>query len=176
MARRVQRPQHEAVDPTEGPSADPVTGLPLAPRPEYQMPRLPEDATALSDDALMRAWREYIEWADYVATRLADAEVNEENLQSGLATAEAEMLLSEMPDGEALRRREDTMTRVKAQIRTAPSLAHERGRLMQTYAERKMLLTIAERLDRGMNYLSRELTRRTAGQVSVQPRSRRWTT
>jgi hypothetical protein len=123
----------------------------------------------------MRAFRQYVEWADYVDTQLVQAEVDEDNMQSVLATAEAELMLQSMPDAEALRKREDTMTRVKAEVRVAPSLKTRREELMVLYARRKMLSTIAARMERGSSLISRELTRRTSGLIPAQSRRSRWT-
>jgi len=102
----------------------------------------------------------YTEWADYVGGQLATTEADEYNLNAQLRSEEAILLLREMPDAEALRKREDSMTRVKAEVESAAELKEAREQLAVIYARRKLLNSVYERLDRGAFLLSRELTRR----------------
>lgn len=151
------------------------TGLEFAPRPDGASPVLPEDPTALDDSELMSLFAKFMAWVDYSATQLGLAEVDE-SMWKGLVDEKRDLiLLRTMPTSEALRKREDTMTRVKAEVDThheVTSLAQEHA---TAYARRKLLATMNARYDNDAFVLSREITRRSGGQDAKQRRASRWT-
>lgn len=149
-------------------------GLPLAPRPADASPELPEDPTALDDAALMTLFTKFVAWADYSATHLALAEVDEATVKTLLDAKKDVLLIRHMPSSEALRKREDTMTRVRAEVDTDAEVLDLEQQRLNAYALRKLLAATFERYDRDAALLSRELTRRTGGQDPKTRRASRW--
>lgn len=84
------------------------------------------------------------------------------------------LLLQLMPSSEALRKREETMTKVKAEVDTHADVRELEARVATAYAFRKLSNTTYERYDRDWFVLSREITRRTGGQDPKQRRASRW--
>lgn len=115
-------------------------------------------------------------WVDFSATQLGFAEVDERMWDALLEKRKDLLLLRLMPSSEALRKREDTMTRVKAEVDTHADVEELQQQHAIAYARRKLLTTTYERYDRDAFVLSREITRRTGGQDPKQRRASRWTT
>jgi hypothetical protein len=151
-------------------------GLEFAPRPEDESPVLPEDPTLLDDSELMSLMRRFVAWSDFSATQSALAEVDERMYDSLLQQKEEIVLLRTMPTSEALRKREDTITRVKAEVQTHHEVVDLRDQRQTAYMRRKLMNVTFERYDRDAAFLSRELTRRTGGQDPKQRRVGRWAT
>lgn len=113
-------------------------------------------------------------WADFSASQLGFAEVDESAAKAMLDEKRDILLIRRMPTSEALRKREDTMTRVKTEVDTEPEVIDLQQRHLNAYALRKLLNVTFERYDRDASLLSRELTRRTGGQDPKQRRASRW--
>lgn len=144
-------------------------GLYLPEKPEYEYPPLPEDPTVLSDAQLMEEFYRFTAWADYLGGQLGLTEVDERFCDAILDKTSDNALLRTMPSSEALRKREDTMTRVKAEVNLDPVVAERAQSLAVAYARRKLLKTMYDRAERDSGALSREITRRT----DDNPRQRR---
>lgn len=151
------------------------TGLEFAPKPEGASPDLPEDPTELDDSALMTLFTKFMAWVDYSATHLGLAEVDESMWKNLLDEKRDIILLRTMPTSEALRKREDTMTRVKAEVDTHHEVIALGQEHATAYARRKLLATMNARYDNDAFVLSREITRRSGGQEPKQRRVSRWT-
>lgn len=149
-------------------------GLFLSRRPGDSIPELPEDATTLSDQDLIILMTTFSRWGDYAAGQLSLVEVDEKLAEGVLASSEATAMLQLMPNSEALRRREDTITRIKAEIRSMPEIQDCHTTVMEAYALRKVLTPVYERCTRGAALCSRELTRRTDGNRDPVRRSERY--
>lgn len=149
-------------------------GLEMGTHPDGKSPELPDDPTALDDSELMTLFTQFTGWADYSATQLAFAEVDERMWSQLLEQKKDLLLLRLMPTSEALKKREDTMTRVKAEVDTHAEVVEIADQHWMAYARRKLLATTYERYDRDGFLLSRELTRRTGGQDPKQRRASRW--
>lgn len=149
-------------------------GLFLVPRPGDESPELPEDPTSLDDAALMTLFTKFVAWADYSATHLALAEVDESAVKALLDAKKDMLLIRHMPSSEALRKREDTMTRVRAEVDTDGDVIDLEQQRLNAYALRKLMTAMYERYDRDAALLSRELTRRTGGQDPKTRRASRW--
>lgn len=115
-------------------------------------------------------------WADFSASQLAFAEVDENAAKAALDEKKDIILIRHMPSSEALRKREETMTRVKAEVDTHADVVELQQKFLNAYALRKLLNVTFERYDRDAALLSRELTRRTGGQDPKQRRVSRWST
>lgn len=149
-------------------------GLVMGGNPEGESPELPDDPTALDDSQLMTLFTQYVAWADYCATHLAFAEVDERLCAQMLEEKKDLLLLRLMPTSEALRKREETMTKVKAEVDTHQEVVELQAEYFTAHARRKLLSTTFDRYDRDGFLLSRELTRRTGGQDPKQRRVNRW--
>lgn len=150
------------------------TGLELAPRPGVESPALPDDPTALDDSQLMTLFTQYAAWVDYSATVLGLAEIDDNMWKSLLEAKKDTLLLRLMPSSEALRKREDTMTRVKAEVDTHDEVVELQQQGHVAYARKKLANTVYERYDRDWFVLSREITRRSGGQEPKSRRASRW--
>lgn len=151
-------------------------GIEFAPQPDGASPVLPPDPTALDDSQLMVAFTNFMGWVDFSATQLGFAEVDERMFDAMLEKRRDLLLLRSMPSSEALRKREDTMTRVKAEVDTHAEMVELQQQHAEAYARRKLLTTVYERYDRDAFVLSREITRRGGGQDPKLRRQSRWST
>lgn len=143
-------------------------GFYLPPKPEWERPQLPKDPSELGRFDLIALMAQFTGWADFVAGELAVAEVAHRDLESRMVKLESVMLLSVMPSGEDLRRREDSMTRARAEVRADSKVQDLRSQEMEAYARKKLLAPIFESLIRDEGVLSRELTRRGDGLRSAR--------
>lgn len=151
-------------------------GIEFGPQPDGGSPVLPHDPTALDDSQLMVMFTNFMAWVDFSATQLGFAEVDERMFDAMLEKRRDLLLLRAMPSSEALRKREDTMTRVKAEVDTHAELVELQQQHAEAYARKKLLTTTYERYDRDAFVLSREITRRGGGQDPKLRRASRWTT
>lgn len=149
-----------------------AVSLYLPPQPRDDSPVLPDDPTALGDSALMTEMRRFTEWADFLGGQLSLAEVEERYAEDAASTVENVLLLQAMPSSEALRKREDTMTRVRTEVASRTEMQEAQQRVMVAYAQRKLLQKMWERFDRDAALLSRELTRRSGGEDAKTRRAR----
>lgn len=122
----------------------------------------------------MTLFTKFVAWADFSASQLGFAEVDESAAKSLLEAKKDVLLIRHMPTSEALRKREDTMTRVKTEVDAHPDVIDLQQKHLNAYALRKLLTATFERYDRDAALLSRELTRRTGGQDPKQRRASRW--
>jgi hypothetical protein len=122
----------------------------------------------------MTLFTQFVAWADYSATQLALAEVDDRMWEALLDAKRDVLLLRLMPSSEALRKREETMTKVKAEVDSHDDVQELVQRRHESYARRKLFNTVFERYDRDGSLLSRELTRRTGGQDPKSRRASRW--
>lgn len=149
-------------------------GLELAPRPDDEPPTLPEDPTELGDSPLMALFAKYAAWVDYSATILGLAEVDETIVRSLLDARKDILLLQAMPSSEALRKRTDTMTRVRAEVDAHEDAVELQQAVNTAYARKKLASTVYERYERDWFVLSREITRRSGGSDPKTRRASRW--
>jgi hypothetical protein len=124
----------------------------LPPKPQGDVPELPEDPTELSDGALMSLFARTTSWVEYTGARLAAAEVDE---KSSVDTLEAHKALSAVRNSN-----QKTVTAAKAMAYEDPEYVAAQEAKTAAYAYRKMLQAIYDSADRKNTLLSRELTRR----------------
>lgn len=132
-------------------------------------PSLPADLTELGDENLIDLMVKLTRWADFAGSQLALAEIDHRASERLLDRAGDIALLRGMPTADALRKREDTMTRVKAEVNTDDAIIELQQEEMTRYAKRKLLAAEYESMQRDAAVVSRELTRRT----EREPTSRR---
>lgn len=142
-----------------------ASGIPVPEQPEFEAPRLPPDVTELDDRDLMALFGELTTWAEYLATQLAVAGVDERSAEESLKIAEAR--------GAVRHKTEKTVAAVKALVLADPEVLAAREALDSAYAYRKILQPIADGAERRAAFVSRELTRRT-GRADRENRNNRW--
>lgn len=132
-------------------------GLPLALDAELEKPSLPIDITTINDDDLMELYTKFVAYSDFINTQLSCAIVDEKDIERRIELEEARVFLELHGNSKS-----STVTLIKAQVDADPDIARLKGELMQKYAYRKLIETMANNYDRSSAVCSRELTRRTA--------------
>jgi len=129
-----------------------VDELELPERPEYAMPTIPADITAVDSATLMDIFVEINSWMDYVDVQLAAALIDEKY---------EEQKLEEITAREHLQAKDEkNVATMKAVAFENPDFLAQRERVHQAYGYRRITETIYNRLDRGKFVISREITRR----------------
>jgi len=124
----------------------------MPPKPRHGVPALPDDPTALSDNALMSTFFAVQAWADYQSVQFAAAEVTEEWAEEDLAKHKA--LSAVVNAGEK------TVTAAKAKAYEDPEYITVLEARKASYSYRKMVESIYKNTERKSAALSREITRR----------------
>ena len=131
-------------------------GLPE--RPGDQMPSIPSSIDTLSDSSLMRLYGEMISWLSYAQSELVKADIDEDFYATALKLAEARTLIDQWGDGS----KGDTVTLAKARRDVDPDVVNATQQHLNARAYRKLVGTLYERCERGLQIISRELSRRIA--------------
>lgn len=145
-------------------------GLHVPPRPDYDVPRLPEGVTDLDEPKLMELFVQLNHWANHLGAELAMAEIDERAAEHALAMAEASALVLAWGQRQS---KEDTVTLAKAQRESDPGVIKARDELQVIYAKRKLLQAIQSSAEKDAALVSRELTRRV-GRADRDFREARW--
>lgn len=133
--------------------------LELPVRPDFAMPVIPSDITAISDEELMELFVDLNAWIDYAEVQLAAAQIDEEYEKLVLEELRAHEQI------EASKADIKDVTTMKAKAFDNDDFIEQRDKVHNAYGYRKVAETIYNRLDRGKFIVSRELTRRTGGSV-----------
>ena len=133
-------------------------GLNLA-KPVYDQVVLPPDITVLSSEQLAEMFTVLTGWADYMASQLVQAQLEERNASRKLEFAENTALVANTPPPKGV-----TMTVIKAKIDISPEINDLRDVLDVKYAYRKMMEMMLNNQERDITLVSREITRRTSDQ------------
>jgi hypothetical protein len=132
-------------------------GLPLPLDAELEKPSIPTDITTISDDDLMELYTKFVAYSDFVNTQLSCALIDEKDIERRIEFEEAKVFLELHSASKS-----STVTLIKAQVDANEDIARLKSELMQKYAYRKLIETMANNYDRGSAVCSRELTRRTS--------------
>jgi hypothetical protein len=132
--------------------------------PEFELPDLPRDLTALNDPRLMTLFSEFVAWQNYAATKLGEYEIEETRAEAAQRYAE-DLVMMGASKGEIQRTRH-TLSQDK-QVEDA------RNRAIQAYALRKTTAVVFANCERVVNLISRELSRRIATSPTER-RNQRW--
>lgn len=135
-----------------------------AKQPNYEMVKLPPDITALSSEQLAEMFTVLTGWADYIATRLAEAQIKEKELEKSVDRKIASLTVEKM--GTATKA--DKVTLIKAQIALDPELQDLEETHHQSYAQRKAWEVMLNNQERDITLVSREITRRTSDQRAMR--------
>jgi hypothetical protein len=128
------------------------------------MVKLPPDITVLSSEQLAEMFTVLTGWADYIATQLANAQIQERTLEKKLDRKVASLLVEKM----GAKEKGDRVTLVKAQISMDVEVQDIEDRHHQSYVQRKAWEVMLQNQERDITLVSREITRRTSDQRSFR--------
>ncbi len=131
-------------------------GIRMAPNQSVQV-TLPSDISSVSSEELSNLFTKLTAWSNYVASQLAAAQVDEKALEKKLEFATNKMLVARMGKSS----KGETVTLIKAEISTDPTIMDLDTKLLEAYAYRKMVEVVFNNLDRDISLVSREITRRS---------------
>jgi hypothetical protein len=118
---------------------------------------LPSDITTLSSEQLGERFTVLTAWADYAASQLAIAQIEERAAQKKLDFMENKLLVTRM--GSAVKG--ERVTLVKAQIAIDDQIVSLADDYEDKYAYRKLVEMMLGNYERDISLVSRELTRRS---------------
>lgn len=144
-------------------------GLSITQEADLDTPRLPDDITELEDEELMRLFTKLIAYIDFLSTQVALAQIDERESERHLNLVEAEVTAS-LPVAKG-----DKVSVIKAQAAADPSVVEAAESYSSAYSYRKIIESMLDNYERDAMLVSRELTRRTAGDT-YKSRSRKFTT
>jgi|SRR6185437_16145807 hypothetical protein len=148
MSYKLGMSSHTAVKQVRG------QGFSLPDEPEFNIPELPPDITAINSEELMVLFGQFESWLSYVEVQLAAAEIDEKGEQTALDIVSAGLQIDNK--GKA-----KTVSELKSIVMMDEGYARQEDKVSSAYAYRKVIETIYRRLDRAKFLVSRELTRRT---------------
>jgi hypothetical protein len=143
--------------------------VPLGDKPGHAVPSLPVDLADIDDAKLMELFSLYVSWQNYIAVRVAQAEIAEAEAQTKLTVDQATALVKSWTGT-----KEDRVAVARAERELHPEVREQQDRYNTARAHRKMLTTLAENMERAAMVVSRELTRRV-GRENTERRHRGWT-
>ena len=126
-------------------------------KPGDEAPRLPADITDVSSDDLGKLFTEFTAWADYCASQLVVAQLEERSALKRLEFQENKMLITRMGS----QAKGERITTVKAEISIHPTIVELSDEHEEKYAYYKMLSMLQTNLERDLTLVSREITRRS---------------
>jgi hypothetical protein len=140
---------------------DPVVQTVASPlQPRYERMDIPEDITTFGGDELAELFTKLTGWADFFASKLVEAQLEERECQLILDRENARMLVARM--GSATKG--DKVTLIKAEISIDPKIIKLEDRVESAYAFRKTYEMILNNHERDLTLVSREITRRASEQ------------
>lgn len=135
-----------------------------AEKPSYDLIKLPPDITVLSSEQLAEIFTVLTGWADYAATQLAVAQIQEKEAEKKVDRKSAALTVEKM--GTATKA--DKVTLIKAQIALDPDLQDLEDKYHQCYVNRKAWEVMLTNQERDITLISREISRRTADQRALR--------
>ena len=132
--------------------------LSLYPEPKYENAKLPHDITDLSSDQLAEMFTILTSWADFFASKLTQAQIDEKSTEAKLDYEVAKLTVELL--GKATKT--DKVTLTKAQIAIDPTIVDLKDKLSEKYAQRKVWELLLTNQERDITLVSREITRRTS--------------
>lgn len=129
-------------------------------KPELDQVKMPADITMLSSEQLAEKFTQLTAWADYIASQLAVAQIEERAAQRQLDVMENKLLVEKM----AQPVRGERITLVKAQVSVDDRVLDLAQTLEEKYQYRKLVEMLLANHERDLQLVSREITRRTNDQ------------
>ena len=128
-------------------------GFTLPDEPDFNIPELPADITAVHSAELMVLFGQFESWLSYVEVQLAAAEIDEKGEQTALDVVSAGLQIDNKGAAK-------TVSELKSIVMMDESYGKQEEKVSTAYAYRKVIETIYRRLDRAKFLISREITRR----------------
>lgn len=135
-----------------------------AKQPSYDMVKLPPDITVLSSEQLAEMFTVLTGWADYFATQLATAQIEEKEAERKVDRKVASLTVEKL--GAATKA--DKVTLIRAQIACDADVQSLEDAHHQVYVMRKAWEVMLNNQERDITLVSREITRRTSDQRSFR--------
>lgn len=132
--------------------------LDLLPEPKYENAKLPHDITDLNGDQLAELFTVLTSWADFFASKLTKAQVDEKAAEGKLDYETAKLTVELL--GKATKT--DKVSLAKAQIAIDPTIVSLKQELHDIYSRRKFWELMLNNQERDITLVSREITRRTS--------------
>lgn len=129
-------------------------------KPELSQVQMPADITMLSSEQLAEKFTQLTAWADYIASQLAVAQIEERASARALDVMENKILVEKM----AQPVRGERITLVKAQVSVDPRVLELAQTAEEKYQYRKLVEMLLSNHERDLQLVSREITRRTNDQ------------
>jgi hypothetical protein len=126
-------------------------------KPDMEAVKLPADITLLSSEQVGETFTVLTAWANYAASTLTMAQLEERNAQRKLDLLENKLLVQKM--GTAIKG--ERITLVKAQISIDQDIQDLSLEFEEKYAYRKLVEMMLATYERDLSLVSRELTRRS---------------
>lgn len=130
--------------------------LSLYPEPKYENAKLPHDITDLSSEQLGEMFTILTSWADFFASKLTQAQIDEKAAEAKLDYEIAKLTVDLL--GKATKA--DKVSLVKAQIAIDPNIVDLKEKLHKRYAQRKVWELLMNNQERDIALVSREVSRR----------------
>lgn len=122
------------------------------------IPSLPPDITEVDDEELMELFTRLTAYLDFLSTQVSVAQIAERSAERAVELATANAMASQ---GKGL------ASVIKATALSDPTVKNLAYEHEVKYNYKKIIETMASNIERDMNLVSRELTRRTAGGSSM---------
>lgn len=129
-------------------------------KPELDQVKMPADITMLSSEQLAEKFTQLTAWADYIASQVAVAQIEERAAQRQLDVMENKLLVEKM----AQPVRGERITLVKAQVSVDDRVLALAQTAEEKYQYRKLVEMLLSNHERDLSLVSREITRRTNDQ------------
>ena len=133
-------------------------------RPEFEQVTLPGDITLLSSEQLAEKFSQLTAWADYIASQLTFAQLDEREALRKAEATENRLLMKRMNSAA----KGDRVTHLKAQVALEPEVMSAQDVYEEKYAYRKLVEMLLANHERDITLVSREITRRTADQRALR--------
>ena len=130
--------------------------LDLVPEPRYENAKLPHDITDLGSDQLAEMFTILTSWADFFASKLTQAQIDEKSTEAKLDYEVAKLTVELL--GKATKT--DKVSLAKAQIAIEPNIVDLKEKLHERYAQRKIWELLMNNQERDIALVSREVSRR----------------
>lgn len=127
-------------------------------QPHYERMNIPEDVTVLGSDELAELFTKLTGWADFFASKLVEAQLDERARQLALDRFSSRLLLNRM----GLATKADKVTLIKAEVSLDPQVVKLEDEVEVAYSYRKTYEMILSNHERDLTLVSREITRRTS--------------
>lgn len=129
-------------------------------KPEFDIPVLPDDITDVTDGVLMDIFRQHVEWQNFLAVEVGNAELYETRAENTLRRVEAKF---------TSKAENDKLWKARGERDADEGYSAAKDAFTNAHARRKALQIVASNCERSANFVSRELSRR----IGREPNNRR---